>query len=1226
MKQLLTVFFITIIQSSVFAQIKAFPEAEGFGRFATGGRGGKVYEVTNLNDSGPGSFRAGFDAFPGEPLTIVFKVGGIIDLLSEIKIKRSNITIAGQTAPGDGICLRGNSFIVNGARANSQGGNHGNIIIRYIRSRPGSTKPTGVYGFGMENCQNVIIDHCSFSWANEECAAMYDTKNVTVQWSIVSEGLYNAGHAKGVRSYGGVWGGQYASYHHNLIANNNSRTIRFNGARAHDTIAVIDYRNNVVYNSGGSGAAYGGEVEIPGGVSEVNIVNNYYKPGPAASSLLFVEASYNASLTKGTGQWYVSGNVMNGNAGRTSDNWTGVDLGKLPAADQPKARSNNPFAVSGAAITMQTAQAAYESVLQNAGALLPLRDAVDKRIVSETATGTASVKGKTSGKYGIIDSPAEVGGWPVYKSGTATTDSDKDGMPDAWEIQKGLNPNDPADRNSNGTDGYTMLEAYLNTLAAVQTSPSILQGFALLPKAGSETAVELKWAALNDEGIEKYYLERSTDSILFVQIAEIPAEGQTSLREYSFTDEQTPGDQSWYRLKFSDKKGNIIYSDILSFYRVDLKPYWTEPFTTTTVSTIDIPATVTTSVQSNGEWILYGARKDERSVTSADPANQWATGSLNPTLLILNNNAATAATYSLTEAPYFITPVLNKGVSKISFHEIQRASISAGSIVIYTSADSGRTWSSTGISNPAKSALFDLLTININDPAVNRLKITKPAGVTMSLDNLTVYEFASPKKDQNISFAPLPAKMVGDLDFSLSATSGSGLPVTFSSSDTSVVRIKDGLVHITGPGRSIITALQAGDAEFKQVRLSRELKVNAVRIKARYRDNDNRQAFNNTIRHELEILNEGDTTVALNGITARYWFTPENYNGINTSIDYIQKSGVLASAVYIPSDASYKGALGYVEYRFGAASASLLPAAGSGIIRGRFNNKDYALFDETDDHSYLPASSWMDNDKITLYRNGILVWGKEPLKTEPLVKLSILSQNRNNAANGNMIRNIVVLQNEGNIPLAYEDLSLRYWFSAEGTSALNFWTDYAKLGSSNITGTFSNSFLELKIKPSAGTLYPLSNTGEMQYRFAKADWSAFNESNDHSYKPAAALAPNENITVYYKGQLVYGTEPSGFPANSLSVSERLQSGKPDASAGFSSVYPNPVNDNLFINIVKDTAGTSNIKLYNLQGILVKTDDFAGTNAALNMIAVPAGWYVLHLTNGGKTETFTLRKE
>ncbi|MEJ8842897.1 pectate lyase [Lacibacter sp. H375] len=445
----------------VVSQQIAFPGAEGFGKYATGGRGGKVVAVTNLNDSGEGSFRWALEQFPGEALTVIFRVSGIIELKSKIQIKRSNLTIAGQTAPGDGICLKNQSLILNGA---SSKGNHGNIIIRYIRSRPGGTLKTGLYGFDMENCHDVIVDHCSFSWANEECAAMYDTKNVTVQWCIVSEGLYEAGHQKGHRSYGGVWGGQYASYHHNLLAHLNSRAVRFNGARAHDTVALIDYRNNVIYNWGNANAAYGGEVNIAGGVSQVNIVNNYYKPGPAtAAELKFVNASYQKEVSKGTGQWFVDGNIMEGDKALTKKNKNGVDL---QAQGYPSgAISEKAFPVS-VALPVETAKESYEKVLKYAGAIFPKRDATDERVLNETRTGTATGKG-VFGKPGIIDSPFAVGGWAEYKSASAPIDTDNDGMPDAWETKKGLNPNDANDCNKVDASGYTMLEIYLNELVQV---------------------------------------------------------------------------------------------------------------------------------------------------------------------------------------------------------------------------------------------------------------------------------------------------------------------------------------------------------------------------------------------------------------------------------------------------------------------------------------------------------------------------------------------------------------------------------------------------------------------------------------------------------------------------------------------------------------------------------------------------------------------------------------
>lgn len=452
----LVLFISVLIHQYANAQLTAFPGAEGFGKYATGGRGGQVVAVTNLNDAGEGSFRWALEQYPDEPLTIVFNVGGIIELQSKIQIRRSNLTIAGQTAPGDGICFKNQSLILNGA---SSKGNHGNIIIRFVRSRPGGTDKKGIYGFDMENCHDVIIDHCSFSWANEECAAMYDTKNTTVQWCIVSEGLYSAGHQKGNRSFGGVWGGQYATYHHNLLAHLNNRATRFNGARAHDTMAVVDYRNNVIYNWGNVNACYGGEMNIAGGVSQVNMVNNYYKPGPATpEELKFVHASYQAENSKGTGEWFVEGNIMEGDKLYTKKNKLGIDLKE---AGYPKgAIAKQAFHIS-VPLPEESAEAAYEKVLKHAGACVPVRDAVDERVVNETRTKSAIGRG-VFGKPGIIDHPLAVAGWPVYAAGQAAADTDKDGMPDEWENQNGLNPNEASDRNKTGASGYTMLEKYLN--------------------------------------------------------------------------------------------------------------------------------------------------------------------------------------------------------------------------------------------------------------------------------------------------------------------------------------------------------------------------------------------------------------------------------------------------------------------------------------------------------------------------------------------------------------------------------------------------------------------------------------------------------------------------------------------------------------------------------------------------------------------------------------------
>jgi len=452
------------------AQLVAFPGAEGFGRFATGGRGGKVVEVTNLNDSGAGSFRDAFTQYPGQPITIVFRVGGLINLNSALRPSRSNVTIAGQTAPGGGICLKNYTFKLFG----------NNIIVRYVRSRPGDTSGanvSGVYGMNMENCKNFIVDHCSMSWSIEEAATFYDNKYSTVQWCLVSESLNSSFNGKGDHGYAGVWGGQYASYHHNLIAHHHSRAIRFNGSRAHDTTAVVDYRNNVIYNWGNTNAAYGNEIEVNGGTGQLNMVNNYYKGGPAtpasrAGIIFDITEAYNAATpNKPVAKVYAAGNYSVGYPAVAADNWTAIKLHNYPSTPANFALFKQLAETPNLApVTTQTALVAYDLVLAGAGAIVPMRDPLDTRIVNETRTGTAtggSPNGSTTYGVGqgIIDTQTEVGGWPAYAAGVAPTDTDHDGMPDAWETSHGLNPSLDTDGNGIGTSGYTNLEEYLNSLA-----------------------------------------------------------------------------------------------------------------------------------------------------------------------------------------------------------------------------------------------------------------------------------------------------------------------------------------------------------------------------------------------------------------------------------------------------------------------------------------------------------------------------------------------------------------------------------------------------------------------------------------------------------------------------------------------------------------------------------------------------------------------------------------
>lgn len=443
------------------AQVPAFPGAEGYGAVVTGGRGGVIREVTTLADdvTNPpvGSLRAALKDTTSQPLTIVFRVSGIITLQGRLDVARNNVTIAGQTAPGDGICLKRHTLKVYGR----------NIIIRYIRSRPGEethSNSPAIYGIDCENANYVIIDHCSFSWSIEEVATFYDNHYTTLQWCIISEGLNKSYNTKGAHGYAGVWGGQYATYHHNLIAHNYSRNVRFNGARAHDTNQVVDYRNNVIYNWQDN-SAYGGEIEIANGKTSINMVNNYYKYGPATTSTSkryrIVQITDSAFVTKPgvVSQWYITGNYVDGYPAVTADNWsTGVQV-KDTRYSLATFKAETPFDVP--AVNIKSAVDGYTDVLAYAGATFPKRDTVDMRVVSDVINRTALVKS------GMIDSVADVGGYPVYNSLPAPLDTDHDGMPDDWETAHGLNPNDDADRNLdfNG-NGYTNVEKYLNELAA----------------------------------------------------------------------------------------------------------------------------------------------------------------------------------------------------------------------------------------------------------------------------------------------------------------------------------------------------------------------------------------------------------------------------------------------------------------------------------------------------------------------------------------------------------------------------------------------------------------------------------------------------------------------------------------------------------------------------------------------------------------------------------------
>jgi hypothetical protein len=447
MKRIILVILFITAAVAVRAQLPAFPGAEGFGRYATGGRGGAVYTVTNLTDSvvkpAEGSLRWALNK-PG-PKTIVFAVSGTIELKRRLNISKGDVTIAGQTAPGDGICISGETVSVESD----------NVIIRYIRFRCGNELP-GEEPKDAISCirqKNIIIDHCSMSWSVDEAASFYDNENFTLQWCIISESLYDAGHPKGEHGYGGIWGGMGASFHHNLLASHTSRLPRFCGARYHpDTreTELVDFRNNVVFNWGFN-SSYGGEM------GQQNMINNYYRPGPATKKDVICRIVEPWDTVAG---WHVSGNCIEGNRKVSSDNWSGGVQGDY--SNNSDIRMDEPFAVADVRTT--SARRAFKEVLRDAGATLPRRDPVDIRIINETRTGLCANGDSYGTGTGIIDSQNSVGGWPLLNTYDLPADTDGDGMPDAWELKKGLDPAVAEDRNTVAPSGYTMLEEYINGL------------------------------------------------------------------------------------------------------------------------------------------------------------------------------------------------------------------------------------------------------------------------------------------------------------------------------------------------------------------------------------------------------------------------------------------------------------------------------------------------------------------------------------------------------------------------------------------------------------------------------------------------------------------------------------------------------------------------------------------------------------------------------------------
>ncbi len=466
----------------------AFPGAEGFGRYATGGRGGAVFHVTTLKDGmKKGTLRYALEQKGAR--TIVFDVAGTIFLEAPLRIMNGDVTLAGQTAPGQGICIARYPVTINAD----------NVIVRYLRFRPGNESKREPDGLSCTDCKNVIIDHCSISWSVDECCSVYGGENITVQWCLISESLRNSGHRKGSHGYGAIWGGAKASFHHNLLAHHESRTPRLGPRPGTQDREYMDMRNNVIYNWAGSGC-YGGEGMC------VNIVNNYYKPGPATPkegplryriSAIGIRTKRYTTGRNGQpniwkpmehvwGKFYVNGNVVEGHPEVSKDNWSKGMYEQIDNAAcdntftekvKEEMRLSKPLETD--VVTTHSAYEAYELVLEHAGCS-KLRDLIDERIIKETRTGTYTYIGSidpNAKKYpGLIDLPTDVlleganSPWCELSDGDVEyvkiRDSDNDGMPDYWERQFGLNPQNASDGRLTtlSKGGYTNLEVYLNSL------------------------------------------------------------------------------------------------------------------------------------------------------------------------------------------------------------------------------------------------------------------------------------------------------------------------------------------------------------------------------------------------------------------------------------------------------------------------------------------------------------------------------------------------------------------------------------------------------------------------------------------------------------------------------------------------------------------------------------------------------------------------------------------
>lgn len=488
---------------------------------------------------------------------------------------------------------------------------------------------------------------------------------------------------------------------------------------------------------------------------------------------------------------------------------------------------------------------------------------------------------------------------------------------------------------------------------------------------------------------------------------------------------------------------------------------------------------------------------------------------------------------------------------------------------------------------------------------------------------LTAAEIASAMKAmQEITFTAIPGKRIGDADFNITATASSGLPVTFTSGDETVATVTNGIVTVLKHGTDTIIATQAGDSIYASATAKQVLHVQPFNMQVLHMDGDS-QTAGTTIKPYLKIVNSDTVPAAYKELTARYWFTAENFAGINTLIDY----ATLGSKVrikYLTLDAPRNGAFGYAEYSFDSTAGVLAAGANSGAIQSRIANKNSAILQESDDYSYVANQAYTTNDHITLYRNGKLVWGTEPAIVAPLVNLKVATLAVSSAKN--TISTYLRINNEGNVPVNYEDLSVRYWFTTEDSvTALNYWIDYAALGVQNISGAFvrlspvadsADAYFEVKIKPAAAALYPSGNSGNIQYRIAKANRSNFNQANDYSFQ-AGVLSVNPRTTLYYKGQLIWGTEPETTGTSSRMAAATGKTATSE-SAGIS-LFPNPVTSELRVKM-QEPLRNALITILSNSGVVVRVQRITSALHTVSFDGLPAGMYYVTIRNNGRETT------